>query len=136
MAVSGLGGHVFGSFKERDGNYLWLRDALPEDLPGARIIIYGHDSKVAGSTSFQDIDALGKTLRAGLQGVRYRREEQRKPLILIGHSLGGLICKEAIIQMGSGDEVDHILLKSIYSILFFGCPNNGKSNSTFSFFRH
>jgi hypothetical protein len=48
VAISGLGGHAFGCFKERDENYMWLRDALPFDLtredtyrPMARVMIYG-----------------------------------------------------------------------------------------------
>lgn len=54
VAISGWGGHVFGSFKERGGEHMWLRDALPHDLmlkngdrPIARVMIYGYDSSVA-----------------------------------------------------------------------------------------
>ncbi len=32
IAISGLGGHAFGSFKERGGEYMWLQDCLPYDL--------------------------------------------------------------------------------------------------------
>ncbi|PTB38488.1 hypothetical protein M441DRAFT_71921 [Trichoderma asperellum CBS 433.97] len=32
IALSGLGGHAFGSFKERGGSYMWLRDSLLHDL--------------------------------------------------------------------------------------------------------
>ncbi|KAH7016032.1 uncharacterized protein B0I36DRAFT_336429 [Microdochium trichocladiopsis] len=60
VAISGLGGHAFGSFKEHGGEHMWLRDALPGDLVGeqtsqpmARVMIYGYASAVAGSTSFQ-----------------------------------------------------------------------------------
>jgi len=54
VAISGLGGHAFGSFKERYENYMWLRDALLFDLtrddtdrPMARVMIYGYKSAVA-----------------------------------------------------------------------------------------
>ena len=53
IALSGLGGHAFGSFKERDGTYMWLRDSLPYDLiledggrPMARVITFGYESAV------------------------------------------------------------------------------------------
>ncbi|KAM3548868.1 hypothetical protein MY1884_008993 [Beauveria asiatica] len=32
IALSGLGGHAFGSFKERGGSHMWLRDSLPYDI--------------------------------------------------------------------------------------------------------
>ncbi|KAM3509182.1 hypothetical protein MY11210_006437 [Beauveria gryllotalpidicola] len=32
IAVSGLGGHAFGSFKERGGSNMWLRDSLPYEI--------------------------------------------------------------------------------------------------------
>lgn len=59
IAISGLGGHAFGSFKERDGEHMWLRDALPYDITGesgehvARIMIYGYESNLPNSESFK-----------------------------------------------------------------------------------
>lgn len=52
VAISGLGGHAFGSFKERDGSHMWLADALPKHLPGVRILIYGYDTKLEANNSF------------------------------------------------------------------------------------
>ena len=72
MAVSGLGSHAFGSFKERGGQHMWLRDALPGDISGARIFIYGYHTKLADSRSFQDLEALASTFRVSLGGVRYQ----------------------------------------------------------------
>ncbi|OMP83587.1 hypothetical protein BK809_0004968 [Diplodia seriata] len=60
LAISGLGGHAFGSFKVRAGPFMWLRDALPYNLPQARIFIYGFDTQLPNSQSFQSLDDLGK----------------------------------------------------------------------------
>jgi hypothetical protein len=43
VAISGLGSHAFGSFKERGCQHMWLRDALLIDLQGVRVLIYGID---------------------------------------------------------------------------------------------
>ena len=56
VTISGLGGHAFGSFKDRGKDYMWLRDELPYDLtsderPFARVMTYGYDSKVVEITS-------------------------------------------------------------------------------------
>lgn len=63
LAISSLGGHAFGSFKEKGGSRMWLCDDLPNDLATTRIIIYGYESQLYGSQSFQDLEALATTLR-------------------------------------------------------------------------
>ncbi|OBT42034.1 hypothetical protein VE00_07424 [Pseudogymnoascus sp. WSF 3629] len=120
VALSGLGGHAFGSFKSRDGDHMWLCDSLPRDLPGARVMIYGYDSQLQGSNSFQDIESLATSFREMLQSLRTKTV----PLILIAHSLGGIIVKEAIIQM-NGNKNSHDLIRSIYGAIFFGVPSQG-----------
>jgi hypothetical protein len=69
LAISGLGGHAFGSFKEKDGSYMWLCDDLPYHLATARIIIYGYKSQLHGSQSFQGLEALASNLRAFLRYI-------------------------------------------------------------------
>lgn len=69
LAISGLGGHAFGSFKEKDGSHMWLCDDLPYDLSTARIIIYGYESHLHGSQSFQGLEALASTLRTSLRDM-------------------------------------------------------------------
>lgn len=70
VALAGLGGHALGSFKERRGTHVWLRDDLPFDFPGARVLIYGYDTKVVGSQSFQDLESLASTFRLALKTIR------------------------------------------------------------------
>jgi hypothetical protein len=70
IAISGLGGHAFGSFKERGRSYMWLRDSLPNDLPRTRILVYGYDTRLEDSTSFQSIDDLGIHLRSSINNIR------------------------------------------------------------------
>ena len=112
---------------------MWLCDSLPTELPGAQIIIYGYDTKVAVSQSFQDLEALASTLRSSLQILTAKQVSETKdikrPLIFICQSLGGLIFKEAVIQM-KDDERSHSLLGSIYGALFFGVPNQGLDNAS------
>jgi hypothetical protein len=70
IAISGLGGHAFGSFKEKGGSYMWLRDSLPNDLPRTRILVFGYDTPLKNSTSFQSIDDLGIHLRSSISNIR------------------------------------------------------------------
>ncbi|PHH89852.1 hypothetical protein CDD83_5119 [Cordyceps sp. RAO-2017] len=49
----------------------------------------------------------------------------QNPLIILGHSLGGIITKEALIKMKDGDNHDQANFKATYALLFFGVPNRG-----------
>lgn len=108
VAVHGFGGPLHTWTHDVSGK-LWLRDFLPKDLPGARIMSFGYDSMVVNSKSIQGmIESVADLL---LQ-LRYRRllpevwihtpedptptdrlQEQNRPIIFIGHSLGGFLIK-------------------------------------------
>lgn len=49
---------------------MWLCDALSKDMIQARIFIYGYDTSIIGSSSFQGIRDLGFHLREGLRDIR------------------------------------------------------------------
>lgn len=69
VAVHGFGGPLHTWTHDVSGK-LWLRDFLPKDLPGARIMSFGYDSMVVNSKSIQGmIESVGELL---LQ-LRYRR---------------------------------------------------------------
>ena len=58
VAVCGLGGYAFGSFKDKGISYMWLRDSLPNDLPNLRVLLYGYDSGLDGSDSNQNVSVI------------------------------------------------------------------------------
>ncbi len=126
VAISGLGSHAFGSWKDRDSHFMWLRDALPDHLQGARVLIYGYDSKLAESRSYQNLEDVASKFRQSLSVVLGERISSR-PLIFVAHSLGGLVLKQAMIEMASEDAsaAEFENFKATFAILFFGVPNQG-----------
>ncbi|KAK0725411.1 hypothetical protein B0H67DRAFT_641836 [Lasiosphaeris hirsuta] len=136
VAISGLGGHAFGSFKERDENYMWLRDALPFDLtrddtdrPIARVMIYGYESAVAQSRSIQNLSDLASSFYNSIRALA--NASTVRPIILVAHSLGGLIIKQTIMALSkSKKEDDRQLTKAVYGIVFFGVPHDGMDTSS------
>ncbi|KAI9778532.1 MAG: hypothetical protein M1839_008063 [Geoglossum umbratile] len=128
VAITGLAGHAFGSWKERGGGHMWLRDSLRHDLPGTRVLIYGYGSELPGSKSFQGIEAIASGLVGSLRRIRQvsRLDPVPRPLIFIAHSLGGLVLKQALIQMRDGNnDMDLNNFNATYAALFFGVPNRG-----------
>lgn len=124
IAVTGLAGHAFGSWKSKNKPDMWLRDFLPETVPNARILTYGYDTKLPGSQSEAFIPDLSKRLLESIKTIR-SGDTRNRPLILIGHSLGGLVVKEALAQAFEGSEEDNSVCTSCFAILLFGVPNRG-----------
>jgi protein SERAC1 len=93
IAVHGLGGHAYGSFKERGGSYMWLEDSLlpslmasgePSTRCSARILTYGYDAHIENSDCFQSIRDLASQLRALLRTIR----RVSRPEAAIGQDMG------------------------------------------------
>lgn len=78
---------------------MWLRDSVPKHITGegdnkpiARVMIYGYDSALAQSNSFQNLEDLGTTFHSHLR--RLAMDGASRPIVFIAHSLGGLIVKQ------------------------------------------
>ncbi|EJP62285.1 nacht and ankyrin domain containing protein [Beauveria bassiana ARSEF 2860] len=132
IALSGLGGHAFGSFKERGGSHMWLRDSLPKHItdkatstPMARVIIYGYPSKVAYSTNVQQIPDITTSFITSLLPLAHSRPA--KPIIFIGHSLGGIIVKQALVKLATekNSKNHESLLCASRAVAFFAVPHSG-----------
>ncbi|KAL6819884.1 hypothetical protein V8C40DRAFT_281209 [Trichoderma camerunense] len=137
IAISGLGGHPFGSFKERHGEHMWLRDALPYDTteeggdnrPVSRVMVYGYSSSLFQSDSFQNLEDLGTAFHRHLRKLAIAGSF--KPIVFIAHSLGGLVLKQTLISLyKSKDKEDQKLLRAVYGIAFFGVPHDGMDISS------
>jgi hypothetical protein len=132
IAISGLGGHAFGSFKQRGGEHMWLRDALPHAITGedgktpyARVMIYGYESGLLDGQNTQNIEDLAISFHDSLLSL-VTATATAKPIIFIAHSLGGLIVKQALINLSKSTGDDHQrLLGAVYGIVFFGVPHDG-----------
>ena len=123
IALSGLGAHAFGSWKARDSSFLWLRDKLPGDLPNARVLIYGYDTKLVDSHSCQNLDDLAISFRASLENIT-ENPSHRRSFVFIAHSLGGLVLKKAQVRMAAAD------IEATSGIFFFGVPNQGMDTTS------
>jgi hypothetical protein len=85
---------------------------------------YGYDSKLQDSQSFQSIEDLAISFVNHLKTIG-ADAVSAKPLILIAHSLGGLVVKRAIIDLARSGESERLILTRIRLLLFFGVPHQG-----------
>ncbi|KAK8132019.1 hypothetical protein PG999_000192 [Apiospora kogelbergensis] len=144
VAVPGLASHAIGSWKAPAGNDLWLRDWLSNDIPNIRVLLYGYDTKLLKSNSRSSVEDLGRRLLESLTAFRTSDKTERRPIILLGHSLGGLLIKEASLSRSSfaansdpsqalvhaarspaSTPAHRLLSQTCCGLLFFGVPQLG-----------
>ena len=73
-----------------------MRDSLPEDLPGLRVVSFGYPAKLLSRTSRATIPDFARALLAALETKR--TGTQRRPLIIIAHDIRGAVCKAALVM--------------------------------------
>ena len=113
----------------------WPFDLLRKDFGTLRIFTYGYDSHPThfywGKTTQMNITQHARRL---LQHVTDRRAECReRPIIFVGHSLGGILIKDAIIQAGKFEQQPKFqdLATSCFAIIFFGTPHLGANAAVY-----
>lgn len=101
---------------------MWLRDQLPIDLPFVRCIIYGYDTHLVDSQSFKGINDLALKL---IEDLRTIRKSISAAVVFLAHSLGGIVLKQAVVNIANSGIDEDQLLGRIPMICFFGVPSQG-----------
>ncbi|OMP82338.1 Protein SERAC1 [Diplodia seriata] len=115
------------TFRPRDQADMWLRDFLPQDLPNCRVLLYGYKSTVPRSNDTAQAHDFADTLRNLLLTFRSATNTRDRPVIFIGHSLGGIIIKQLLHQIEGTPDAE-MLYRACRGFLFFGVPNLGLNN--------
>ncbi|KAK9423371.1 hypothetical protein SUNI508_04265 [Seiridium unicorne] len=125
--VHGLYGHRVQTWNK--SGVLWPRDFLSKDLPPSRIITWGYAPPMANTNTFSD---MAERL---LSDVSKLRSVATRPIIFVGHGLGGLIIKEALVTaamsriFGTHHELGNVYPSTI-GVLFLGTPHVGSGRQS------
>jgi hypothetical protein len=92
---------------------LWPKEDLPKKFPDARVSLYTYDSSaVYGGSQARFVDKANELLET----IRCDREDwERRPLVLMGHSLGGILIEQALINARQ-DETYQQIYHATYSL--------------------
>jgi len=132
ILVHGLNGHPASTWTHRSTMFYWPWE-LRKHLPEARVMVYGYDADISPqfATNLIRIKGLAETFLSSLVNKRQEDNEANRPLIFVGHSLGGLVIKKTLILASQAviTEADdaHLVYKSTKGLMFFGTPNAGSA---------
>ncbi|KAF4634517.1 hypothetical protein G7Y89_g3587 [Cudoniella acicularis] len=126
--VHGLGG---GSRKtwalSKDPLHYWPREWLPRDssFKNVRIHTFGYASKWTEiKSSALNVHDFAKSLVTAIQDSPHMGTGHRTPLVLIGHSMGGLVIKKAYM-IAREDPLYNALGERFHTMVFLGTPHRG-----------
>ncbi|KAF3158492.1 hypothetical protein TWF788_004724 [Orbilia oligospora] len=130
VAVPGLGAPPLESWKSADPklefNWLTDRDGLAKEFPRARILLYMYQSAWTGPLKVrQFMSNLAMTLLYGLK--EKRKDAPRRPIVFIGHSMGGIVIAKAISIAESRRDLFGKMFEAVTGCIFFGTPFQGAS---------
>ncbi|KAI9787480.1 MAG: hypothetical protein M1839_000009 [Geoglossum umbratile] len=123
VAIHGLNGDPTRTWTTSKGAF-WLKDFLPLDVPGARVMNFGYNATAAFGNSIADFEDHARSLLTSLDDARQRANEKRRPLIFVAHSLGGIIVKQALLLAKADHKYECISTHTI-GIVFLGTPHRG-----------
>ncbi|KAM7184137.1 hypothetical protein V8F20_012346 [Naviculisporaceae sp. PSN 640] len=129
--IHGLGG---GSRKTWSKTHLlrdfWPAEWLPKDPAFSRVRIhsYGYDSDwTKGNANCLNIHHIGKSFLMEL-ATSPHIEGSGSPIILVGHSMGGLVIKKAYM-LARQDRLFAVLANRIRALYFLGTPHRGSDSA-------
>jgi hypothetical protein len=101
---------------------LWLRDDLPEFVPESRIFLYEYNSTAVYG---KDRDTFVGKANEFLEAIRIERDDaESRPILLLGHSMGGLLIKQALINACHNPKYSPTKDATI-GLAFFATPHRG-----------
>lgn len=101
---------------------LWLRDDLPQYVSESRIFLYEYNSTAVYG---KDRDTFNGKVNELLEAIRIERDEvESRPILLLGHSMGGLLIKQALINAHNNPKYTSIK-DATTGLAFFATPHNG-----------
>ncbi|KAJ5651781.1 hypothetical protein N7507_009207 [Penicillium longicatenatum] len=122
----GRNDHPFETWTHANGKF-WPTDFLAEDMPFARVFVYGYNSNItnAQTMSTASIKDHANTLLNLLDMEREPSMHALPPkIIFIGHSLGGLVIKQALLNAKEDPKYNSIRTATS-GLVFFGTPHRG-----------
>lgn len=127
--IHGLTGDRDATWTASDATDPWPKTLLPPIIPTARILTFGYDANVAdwkGVVSQSRIANHAGNLLTALSTYRENDDTNERPIIFVCHSLGGLVCEDALLASNQRPE-RHLrnILHSTRGIIFLGTPHHG-----------
>ncbi|KAK4038406.1 hypothetical protein C8A01DRAFT_47974 [Parachaetomium inaequale] len=126
--IHGLGGTSLRTWcRDRHVDHLWPKLWLPDELPTARVLTFGYNAHFT-SRKGRVSSTIGDFATDLLFRMKYGENTPERlgevPIIVVAHSMGGLVFKKALVQGHLNPEFNEIV-SMIKAVLFLATPHRG-----------
>ena len=118
--------HAIDTWQDKKSGNLWLRDRIPREQPKARVFLYKYNSSPVFGTNETRFNDEANLFLECLR-LKRRREDPKRPLLLLGHSLGGILIKQAMVN-ALANPILRDIQEATYGLVFFGTPHGGSGD--------
>ena len=129
--VHGLGGGSRKTWsKSSSTTHYWPQEWLPKDpaFKNVRVHSFGYDSDwVKGKANCLNIHHFGKSLLGEMSTSPYL-SQGNTAIVLIGHSMGGLVIKKAYMLASQGAAYK-TLTERVHTMYFLATPHRGSDSA-------
>ncbi|XP_050097460.1 protein SERAC1 isoform X2 [Anopheles aquasalis] len=114
-------------------SFCWPMEWLPKDFPNIRVIGLNYDSSLSqwsatGCPCEKYDGKLEKRASEFLEKLATSNVGQDRPIIWVGHSMGGLLVKSIMVQaLESSDPRVRRIAENSKVVMFLGTPHRGSS---------
>ncbi|CAM6103719.1 unnamed protein product [Calypogeia fissa] len=123
----------------RDDSQLWLKTWLVQEFPEIRVLIVSYDSSAEKTPTegLMDMYITAENLLGSLTSHAVNLGQSGRPVVLVGHCLGGLVMKELCLR--AKNMLGHMnqdllkmkqinnLISSLRGMFFYGTPHSGSN---------
>lgn len=127
--VHGLTGNTYTTWLHKDACVHWPRDLLKQDIPNARILGFGYDAdivKLWNPASNSRLSNHAENMVGALVRKRERTETEKRRILFVAHSLGGLVVEKALSHSrGAVEKALRQIEQHTAGVVFLGVPHCG-----------
>ncbi|MCJ1231793.1 hypothetical protein MMC12_008472 [Toensbergia leucococca] len=126
--VHGLTGSQLSTWTAPGATAPWPSLLLADDIPDARISAFGYDADVVnllGPAGQNRIRHHARNLLRGMADMWLDTGVDGLPILFVVHSLGGLVCENALTVANNAEQHERRILECTKAIAFLGTPHRG-----------
>ncbi|KAL4779920.1 hypothetical protein BJX76DRAFT_339380 [Aspergillus varians] len=118
--IHGLSGNSRSTWTHEDTSTFWPEDMLPREFPYCRVLTYSYAADLMdffpkAAARRKSIDDHSTDLIEALNNFRAVPQKAHEGIAFVAHSLGGLICANALTH----DKADETNIRRYTSFIFF-----------------
>lgn len=109
------------------GDSVWPQTWLGDEFPDAHILTISYNARLMKSTEHGNLDLFltAENLLSDLLLARIGQERDC-PVILVGHSFGGLVIKQlCVLAKNKGNHQHNTFLENLKGLFFYSTPHHG-----------